>query len=73
MTKSEGPHRLKQARWSFFWPQKTINLRVVQNQVQIDSDNENDDYYDDNGENFDDYSDENYQKTRQIPCRILLF
>ena len=34
----------------------------MQNQVQIDSDNENDDYYDDNGEHFDDYSDENYQK-----------
>ena len=35
----------------------------MQNQVQIDFDNENDDFCDKNGNSFDDYGDENDQKT----------
>ena len=35
----------------------------MQNQVQIDFDNENDDFCDENSNNFDDYGDENDQKT----------
>ena len=36
--------------------------RVLQNQIQIDFDNENDDFCDENSNNFDDYSDKNDQK-----------
>ena len=43
-------------------PPKTTFQGVLQNQAQIDYDNENDDYCDDNGDDFNDFSDENYQK-----------
>ena len=34
-------------------------MRVLQNRVQIDFDNENDEFCDENSNNFDDYGDEN--------------
>ena len=42
---------------------KNDTKRVLQNQVQIDFDNENDDFCDENCNNFDVYGDENDQKT----------
>ena len=56
----------KRARWSFsdlFRLPKTTFQRVLQNQVQIDFNNENDDFCDENSNNFDGYGDENDQKT----------
>ena len=47
----------------FFRPSKMTFQRVLQNQVQIDFDNENDDLCDENSNNFDNYGDENDQKT----------
>ena len=38
-------------------------LARVQNQIQIDFDNENDVFCDENSNTFDDYGDENDQKT----------
>ena len=49
--------------WSFFQPPKTTFKRVWQNQVQIDFDNKNGDFCDEKSNNFDDYGDENDQKT----------
>ena len=38
-------------------------LGILQNQVQINFDNENEDFCDKNSNTFDDYGDENDQKT----------
>ena len=43
----------QRAMWSFFWPSKTTFKRVLRNQIPIENDNENDEYDDDNGDNFD--------------------
>ena len=51
--------------WSptpFFQPPKKTFKCVLQNQVQINYDDENDEYNDDNGDNIHDYDDENNQK-----------
>ena len=37
----------------FFWPSKRTFQRVLWNQIPIENDNENDEYDDDNGDNFD--------------------
>ena len=59
---SPPPHRNRQGGL-FFWPTKTKVQRLLQNQVQIDFDNEHDDFCDENCNNFDDSGDENDQKT----------
>ena len=41
---------------------KNKMLGILQNQVQIDFDNENDDFCDENSNTFNDYVDENDQK-----------
>ena len=58
-----APSRLNGQAGPFFQLPKTTFKRVLQNQVQIDFDNENDDFCDENCNNFDDYGDENDQKT----------
>ena len=37
----------------FFQPSKTTFKRLLRNQIPIENDNENDEYDDDNGDNFD--------------------
>ena len=56
------PPSPKRARWSFFRLQKTTFQRVLQNQIQIDIDNENEDFCEENSNTFDDYGDEYDQK-----------
>ena len=55
---TEGKGRYKNGQGG---PPQTTFQRLLQNQVQIDFDNENDDFCDEINNNFDDYGDENDQ------------
>ena len=43
----------QRATCSFFWPFKMSFQRVLRNQIPVENDDENDEYDDDDGGNFD--------------------